>query len=522
MDVNKDEVWVERKSTFQQKQNQILLLLIIIFITASLASVISVLTLVFEHLFNLKPFQSVVLSTAFSGLLYCASMTGGWLLATRMISHVWSINLGMYFTSVGLLSLYAYSFLTQTKISILTLCLSSILIGYGLIMPSVISLFGENAKRRLGVQKRYHASFVLNYICMNIGGVVGISFSGLWSTPEGNRNNFLIAFALMGIAAFLFNYLWKRSEFLSSDFLRKARHRAGLLGLILLMIGGLSILLRSPLMADISLVFLTVVTVTYALYSARKMSHQSFYRMCFFVLITAMSMIFFVLYNLEPDVLSLFVEDNVNRHWLGMQIPSATYFMLNPLFNLMFGGLLVLVLTQVKESWAPDIWVYLAIFLMGCGFCVLWTSAHFHNTEGMISSHWIVLAYAVLSAAEMLLSPILYEIVFLYGLPNLYGMMTGISQLSLGLGAFFAQRFALFMVPKDQVSAMDSLHVFARGFKIVGLIWIGIAVLLFLLRIGGMRTRFFQTMLNRSREETSASENFSQGMAAREGETPRA
>jgi POT family proton-dependent oligopeptide transporter len=319
-------------------------------------------------------------------------------------------------------------------------------------------------------------------MAMNIGGVVGIGFSGLWSTPILSRYNLLISVFLLGLVAILFNQASKRMDFLGPDFLL-GKLKAMTIGVTLLLtVFSVSMLMLWPVVANAFLLILVVFTVGYLLSCAKKVGQSDFHRMLIFIGLTAIAIFFFILYSLEPDVLAIFIHDYVNRHWLGIEIPASTYFMLNPLFNLIFGGLFFVWLTRFKKSFSYSALICFSIFLIGFGFWVLWVSTLFFQSGG-ISTGWIVTVYALLGLAEMLLAPVAYEIVFIYGFRGLYGMMMGLSQLAIGIGAMLAERISKFIVPSGYSVTSEALYFFSQGFKHVGLIWMGIGLFLIVLKV---------------------------------------
>ncbi len=458
------------------KRNSALLLITVALLTASLVSTFSVLTLIFEHLFKFDRLESVALFTVFAGLLYCASIVGG-MVGGRVISYVSSIQLGVAFSTFGLLGLYLSTFFGSVTRYEISIFLSFLLVGYGLISPCVMAVFGEQAKRQMRSDERSHARFILNYMAINIGGLIAIGFSGFWSTPELSRHKLLISLFLLILVAISFNQASKRMDFLGPDFLLGKLEKVAIGVILVLTVFSVSVLMLSPLVADVFLLVLVVFTVGYVLSCAKKIGQSAFRRMLIFVGMTSIAIFFFILYSLEPDVLAIFIHDYVNRRWLGMEIPASTYFMLNPFFNLLFGSLFFICLTRFKKSFSPDSSIYFSIFLIGFGFWVLWISTLFFKSGG-ISTWWIVTVYALLGLAEMLLAPIAYEIVFIYGFRGLYGMMMGLSQLSIGIGAMLAERVSKFIVPAGYAVTPEALHFFAQGFKHVGLVWMGIGLLL--------------------------------------------
>ena len=492
-----------------------ILLLAVIFLTASVVSVLSILTVSFENVFSLSRLYSVQLFTTFLALLYCSSIIGG-LFGGRLTSYAYGVNIGLFFAILGLLGLYCCH---QTNFLIFSLSL--LVIGYGLVSPCVISIFGQNLKQSLVGNQRYHSGFILNYMGMNIGGVLGASLSGFWRDPSQYQNNFLFGIFFLLCLGSLLNYMFSADSFKNAYFINKKLNQNSLVfrwmrrnlflnnflgsflekleanfksknqGKIKLKIMGLlkgffiklwaiiflclsvflvNKLLASPYVADAFLISLSFLTVGYVLFLGKKEDKSYFKRLIFFMFLTTVTIFFFVLYNSEPDILTIFIEDHVDRDFLGVTIPSSTYFMLNPFFNLVFGGAIFLALKFFKKSFSPDIWIYTSIFFMGFGFWVLWL-AIFFSPSGNIPTGWIILVYAILSGSEMLLAPVAYEIVFIYGVPSLYGVMTGMSQLAIGLGALATEHLSRFIIPKPDLSMSDSLHFFSRGFIVIGFLW---------------------------------------------------
>jgi dipeptide/tripeptide permease len=441
----------------ESNKNYWTLLLAIIFLTASVGSVLSILTLSFQQIFGLTRLYSVQIFTTFLALLYCSSIMGGFF-GGRLTSYRYGVNLGIAFAVIGALGLYFH----QTKFLIFSLSL--LIIGFGLVSPCVISIFGQNLKRELS-NKRSHSGFVLNYMSMNIGGVLGMSISGLWVRPSQYQNNFLFSILFLLIVGILFNCGVPRDNQKFFSFFQNFFSRIGIVIFLGILIYGVNELLYMPSLADSFLIGLTFLSVGYVLFLGKKEEKTYLRRLIFFMFLTAMTIVFFVLYNSEPDILTIFIEDHVNRKFMGLNIPASTYFMFNPFFNLIFGGGIFLALKIFKKSFSPDVWIYSSIFFMGLGFWILWLAVFF-TPEGNISTGWMILVYAILSGAEMLLAPIAYEIVFIYGVPSLYGVMTGMSQLAIGLGALMTERLSSLIVPKPGLTVLESLHFFAHGFVI--------------------------------------------------------
>jgi POT family proton-dependent oligopeptide transporter len=465
----------ESETLHKNRRNSIILLLMVVLLTAAIASSLSILTLTFQKVFGFSRLYSVELLTTFIALLYCSSIMGG-LFGGRLTSYKTGVNFGVLLAGLGSLGLYFH----QTYFLIFSLAL--LIVGYGLISPCVISIFGQNLQRGKHHAERSHSDFVLNYMSMNIGGVLGVGLSGLWGNPLQYRNNFLFGMLFLGVLFVLFNYVLSPSLL----FLKQKKHQKWFQKIwpvffLILVIVLVDRLLYAPFLADYFLIGVSILTVGYLLYLGKKLEKKEetfhFRGLLDFIFLTIVTVLFFILYNSEPDILTVFIEDHVNKAFMGFDIPSATYFMLNPFFNLIIGGLIFAGLKFSKKSFLPNIWIYSGIFFMGFGFWLLWVASVL-NPNGNLSTAWVILIYAILSGAEMLLAPIAYEIVFIYGAPSLYGIMMGMCQLAIGLGALTTERLSHFIVPAPGTPALEGFHFFSHGFKMIGTIWMCLGIIL--------------------------------------------
>jgi len=443
-----------------------------IVLTASIGAILSVLTVYLEHVIHFSSLKSVQAFVAFLKLLYCGSALGGAI--GGRYSYRGMMNFGFICIVLGAGGLYF-----QWS-HVLLLWFSLLVLGYGLCTPCFLAVFSQTLHENLN---RYHSSFVLIYMGMNIGAVLGISTSSAWRLPSQYHDAFLISLLLIVFLAVSLNsFLWKqRQEVKENETLLSLKKLLEILGISGLSLGIIDFFFHHQEVANFVLLGGCLATFLLLWAWGKKISKPGLgRRLGFYSFLSLVSVIFFILYNAEPDILTVFIEQHVDRNLAGMSIPASTYYLLNPVFNLLVGCGFLWGLKYFKGEFYPDRWIYLSLILMGLGFGVLYLGAVL--SSGLISSAWIILAYAMLSAAEMCLAPVAYAMGFVYGLPKLYGIMAGISQLAIGIGAMFTSELAPWLVLGTKANASENLAYFIRGFGVISLIWLGIGFSLLLLR----------------------------------------
>ena len=81
----------------------------------------------------------------------------------------------------------------------------------------------------------------------------------------------------------------------------------------------------------------------------------------------------------------------------------------------------------------------------------------------------------------MILAPVAYAIVFELGIPELLGVMSGMTQVAIGMGALFSEGLIKITVPsKHIVNEAHGLHFFSHGFGMIAVIWLGIGAFMLL------------------------------------------
>lgn len=417
---------------------------------------------------------------SFIALLFSFSVVGG--AYGSRYSYILAVIVGLLVFALGAAFLLF-------KINII-FALSLVVAGYGFAFPNFIAIFGQTLPDS---EEATDSRFVLNYMCMNLGGMLGIGVGMIGKVWFSDQVYFVYMIMFSLISAAFVAWLYPRLPFSKKNVpcLMQDKHGSKLMNILMLII----VLVFSSILLDVGLSheslangmlgFITIAAYVYVVLVARKYSIAIRRKVYFFLFLTFVTMVFFMLYAVEPGILAFFIMHHVDKTLFGMQVPASSYFIFNPVFNLIVGGVIIALLLKYTKVPKADSRVYFGLFLMGFAFLVLWFCTKFDSGASFhISSWWIVLVYFFLSAAEMILAPVAYAIVFELGIPELLGVMSGMTQVAIGMGALFSEGLIRITVPSHQiVDRAQGLHFFSHGFGVIAIIWLGIGVFMLLFAV---------------------------------------
>lgn len=381
--------------------------------------------------------DAALLYGTFASFVYMTTMPGGWL-ADRLLGFRHAIVLGAVVMCGGYVSLF---FATPATI---TVSLGVLVIGNGLFKPNVGSLlgtyYGENDPRR-------EAGFTIFYLGINAGAFVATLVAGWIGATWG----YDIAFGIAGIGkaisllTFLIGRRWLGDNGHPPDRALLARRRMGLPPIVLLLVGlaGASLiatfLMRHATMAGELLAGVVAAAFGYFLFEIWRETGKVRQRAIAFVALTLISIVFWTVYNQVGTSFLLFVERLVDRSAFGMTVPPSEFLSLNPLFILLMGGpFAALWIWLGRRGRDPSIPLKFVLghLLLGAGFFVLvWAIA---SSPGKVPWAWLVVFFALYTAAEMVLSPIGLAMTTALAPPRLRGFAMGLWLLATSVAFYLA------------------------------------------------------------------------------------
>lgn len=473
------------KKTFLQKYQDVMptgagaLFFIQIFSTLSFSVLYSTLILYATKGLHMNDTLATSITGSFIALNYFLHLLGGYI-GGRYLSYRSLFSLGMLAQVLGcvLISVPNSTFLLWG--------LAAFLSGCGLnvtcINCMVTQLFEPEDKRR-------EAAFLWNYSGMNIGFFVGFAISGYFHLRQAYQELFLLSGLGNLIALVLTLYNWKLlkdrdTPFVDSTLAAKKKARLIGIGSVIILIFALRGLLNQTDLSNQLILIIGAAMLLFIIFLAIKEPGTSEKnKLWAYVILAVSSIIFWALYQLAPMGLNLFIERNVDRHFLGLLIAPQWVQNINTIVIIVGGPLLSMVFTHLRERGINiniPLQFSVALLLIGIAFAILPLGISMANAQGYTNFNWILVSYILQSIGELFISPIGYAMVGQLAPFRFRGMMMGIWMMITGVAAVLSDHFSKMALGNtDSINPLVTNASYSHTFGLLGWSAIGTGILLF-------------------------------------------
>jgi proton-dependent oligopeptide transporter, POT family len=248
------------------------------------------------------------------------------------------------------------------------------------------------------------------------------------------------------------------------------KHKKNLFGIIgiLILIPGLiwcfnSAKLSNYLVMGISIIMFLL--IAFLGFKQKQKSEQQ--KITVFLILAVTSIVFWMVYYTGPMGITLFVKNNVDKYFLGYEIPTQWIFNINPIIIIIGAPLMSVVINNLQSKGfkisviTQFVW---AFFILTLSFIFLASAIVFSNDQGYSSLSWVVLHFIAQSIAELLIGPVGYAMIGRIAPAKLQGLLMGTWMMVSGVSASLSQLFSNDMVKAESsvplVTNADYLHVF--------------------------------------------------------------
>lgn len=498
------------KKTWQQRCSDIMpkgagaLFFIQMFSTLGFSILYSSLVLYATNGLKLSDSVATGITASFVAFNYALHLLGGFV-GGRFLSYRSLFSIGMIALVVGCLLI---SVPTPTY---LYWGLAFFLTGSGLNVTCIncmlTQLFQPNDKRR-------EAAFLWNYSGMNVGFFVGFSLSGYFQLQGNYRELFLLSSFGSLIALVLTLFKWKDLSDLNTSMVKlsgSARRIMNLKGLCLILILLFSlrwILENAAFSNNLIMVVGVIMGFVIAFFAISQPDPTQRKKIWAYLILAATSLVFWTLYQLAPMGLTLFIERNVDRHYMGWVIAPQWIQNINTIVIIIGGPLLSMAFSSLRSrgiNLTLPMQFSIALLLIGTSMAILPLGIHFANAQGYSHFNWILASYILQSLGELFISPIGYAMVGELAPPHLQGMMMGTWMMITGLAATLSGYFSnMALGGSHSIDPLITNPSFSSTFGLLG--WSAIATGVLLLVAIPMVLRLTQ-------EKQSVSEDSAISMA---------
>jgi len=422
---------------------------------------------------------------SFTALTYISPIIGGWI-ADYFIGQKKAVLLG------GVLLLGSYILLAfALSLPDLLLAFASIAMGTGLLKPSISSLLGRQYELS---DPRRDSAFTIFYLGITCGIILGTTLPYKLQEWFGWQACFFSAAIGMVLALFIFSLGIKVLNIQEYAVLKFSRVISWLsaLGIIIFSYCIFYLLLSIPYLAHVFFIFIMFFALGLVLKIAiKEQGDQRKKTLCLFFLFI-ISGLFWAFYFEMFMLLTLFITRTVQPEIFNINFPAPYYVAVESIGMLIFGlGLSKLWLKlgqknnpnyqKNNKKFNPAVSIslkfFFSIIFIFAAYCVILLCAH-SASQNLISPWPILLAYLLISVAELLLSPIGLAAVTRLARPKVVSTLMGVFFVSLGVGGFLSGQLAkLAVIHRDLKNLSEIKQVYFQGFLHMVALLLGLIIL---------------------------------------------
>jgi proton-dependent oligopeptide transporter, POT family len=440
------------------------------------------LTLYVKNVYNYSDANAFALFALFSALGYLTPAIGGYLADNVVgIKRCWIM--GLIFEAGGLFVLS----IPTSNLILFYLGLGAIIVGAGIFKTAPTNALGRAYEKD---DPRIDSGFTLFYMGINVGSFVSSLIAGAMVNVYGWHMPYLFAAIGLTFGIIYFIFFKHYADHLESKAGKKnysiVKYIITILAFIVLTV--IAATLMNFLSIGTILLYLAAgVVVLFFVYQIMKSSSDEKKRIIVGLILMFMAGVFFVLYYQAFTSMTMFVSRNVNRHIFGINIPAQSYVGLNALWVIILGPIVAALykfLDKHKIDPAITTKFPIGILLVGLCFISLTASSYFAGPDAKVSSLWIVFAFFLYSAGELLTSALGLAMVTRIMPRRLYGIAMGAWFLiSTALAAQVSGSLAgLAAVPANlQGNLHATLCIYSHAFTVMGSIAVVVAIVGFII-----------------------------------------
>jgi len=364
------------------------------------------------------------------------------------------------------------------------LSLALIVVGVGFLKANISTIVGRLYEQD---DPRRDGGFTIFYVGINLGSFIATLLCGYLGETYGWRYGFGLAGIgmLAGLLTFLWGGAWLKGIGLPPEGSPLQIRRFGLtFESRIYLSSALAVLLVWQGMqftgeiGTLLTVFTGVICTYVVWFSLTQCEPIERDRMLSMLLLIAVSVVFWSLFEQAGSSLTLFTDRNVDK---GEVFTASMFQSFNPLFIILFAPLVAMLWLRLASSRlepSTPVKFAIGIALVGMGFLVLVLGARFADEQGQVGVIWLALMYFLHTMGELCISPVGLSMVTKLSVQRVAAMMMGVWFLSSAFAAYAAGLIAGLMAIDDQnteSSGQASLVIYTLVFEKLGYFAIAVA-----------------------------------------------
>ena len=442
----------------------------------------TIIVMYFVMQFNLPKSTAYSLFGAFSALLYIFIPIGGWV-GDSYLGTKRTIILG------GLVLLAGYIILASSmSIELVYLGMATIVVGNGLFKSNPASLLSKIIKR--GDIAKRDSAYSIYYMSINVGSVASQMISPFVAHKFGWQYGFGVAALglVVGIVNFYMGKKYFKGVASKADELKFSFVKLALVLVVsVVVIAICSFLLNYVTLTNYIMLGLVSVGFLFFFILGLKQKKGDRAKMIASLVLIAMAIIFYSLYNQMFTSLTFFGAQNTVHTIFGIPVYPEQYQLLNPATVMIFAPILAMVYRwqgRRNKNMKMTTKFTLGLLISSFAFLILVPSMYFSNGHGIISSNWIVAAFFVISIGELLVAALGASMVSQLVPEKFMGFAIGMWFVAMAMAGVTGALIANMTQPSSApMTSVQSLPVYCHAFLLIGLMTLCATVLMFVVKL---------------------------------------
>ncbi len=426
----------------------------------------SLLVLYLQQVMHVDPHAQYALFSAYNALLFILPLVGGF--TAGRFGYKKALIFATFLCVSGTLVL------TIPTMRSMTWGLSLFATGISMYVPTYLVLVGKIYTRE---DARRESGYTLVYVISNMGFLLSAFLGGYIQRYFSFGAAFVTGGLFMALLFFSFPWMLHRIKCVNGNpipALSKSPEWRKAFWIVLIMSMMLPIcdwLLNHAQLSNNLLLGLVVIEIIGVLIMAFfQPTRRDRLRLLAFLILSVTSMGFWALYILEPSLLTMFIQSNVNRNLGGLDIPPSVFYGLDPFFIILLGSLfsvLWIKLHRARKDPSLPTKFTLSLLAMAIGMAIFAFSIVATGFDVKVSLWWVVLGYFFLTTGELLISPIGQAMVGKLVPVGQEGLMMGVWQTFVGMSAAVADYFAETASVPEKSTYVQSSHIYFKTFVVI-------------------------------------------------------
>jgi len=172
-----------------------------------------------------------------------------------------------------------------------------------------------------------------------------------------------------------------------------------------------------------------------------KLTAAEWKRVIAICILTLFSIFFWMGFEQAGGTMTLFADEQTDRHAFGWEIPASWFQSINPLGIVLMAPLFSALWTRLDSSrfaLPEPAKQGLGMIVLGLGFVVMAWAQTRAETLGPVGPHWLTIVYLLHTIGELMLSPIGLSLVSHIAPARLLGLLMGVWLMAIGVANYLA------------------------------------------------------------------------------------